>query len=162
MNLDIFEVENKYVDYLSSYAPHMFLNKKPGQHNERKYIGILLEVNGLKYFAPLSSFKPKHRKIQESVDFVKFGDMAVLNINNMFPVPEGSYKRYVIANVKDKQYKKLLMNEYRILRVRQEKIRSNAVTVYNHRIKNGDSTKLGKRCNDFKLLEEKSKEYRTK
>jgi protein AbiQ len=121
-----------------------------------------LEVNGLKYFAPLSSFKPKHRKIQESVDFVKFGDMAVLNINNMFPVPEGSYKRCVIADVKDKQYKKLLMNEYRILRVRQEKIRSNAVTVYNHRIKNGDSTKLGKRCNDFKLLEEKSKEYRTK
>ena len=98
--------------------------------------------------------------MKESVDFIKFGDMAVLNINNMFPVPENSYRRYVIANVKDKQYKKLLMNEYRILRVIQDKIRSNAITVYNHRIKNGDSTKLGKRCNDFKLLEEKSENYR--
>ncbi len=60
MNLDIFEVDNRYIDYLSPYAPHMFLNKKPEQHNERKYIGVILEVNGLKYFAPLSSFNPKH------------------------------------------------------------------------------------------------------
>lgn len=80
----------------------------------------------------------------------------------MFPVPDGLYERVEISAVKDKQYKKLLMNEYRIIRVIQDKIRKNAATVYDHRIKYGDTTKLGKRCNDFKLLEEKSKLYAEK
>lgn len=45
----------------------------------------------MKYFAPLSSFKPKHKWLSETVDFIKIGDMAVININNMIPVPEGIY-----------------------------------------------------------------------
>jgi len=42
----------------------------------------------------------------------------------------------------------------------QEKIRKNANIVYKHRIENGDSTKLGKRCNDFVSLESACKKYR--
>lgn len=54
----------------------------------RKYIGIVLEINGLSYFAPLSSFKQKHKKMKEGVDFIKIRDYAVININNMIPVPK--------------------------------------------------------------------------
>jgi len=138
----------------------MFLNKKPGQNNERKYIGVILEVNGMKYFAPMSSFKPKHHKMPEIVDFMKFGNMAVININNMFPVSDGCYMQVVISDVKDWHYQNLLRKEYRILKVIQDKICENAITVYHHRIREGETTKLGKRCNDFKLLEEKSKKYK--
>lgn len=159
MAIDIYEVDNKYIDYLSPFAPHMFFNKKAEQNNERKYIGVILYVNGMKYFAPLSSFKAKHHRMQESVDFIKIGNMAVVNINNMFPVPDDCFVRVVISDVKDWRYQNLLRKEYRILKVVQDKICCNAITVYNHRIKNGDGTKLGKRCNDFKLLEEKSKEF---
>lgn len=35
--------------------------------------------------------KPKHKKMKESVDFIKIRDYAVININNMVPVPEGEY-----------------------------------------------------------------------
>lgn len=87
-NLKIYEIENSYIDHLVPFAPHLFHNKKENQENERKYIGIILTVNGLDYFAPLSSFKEKHKKM-----------------------------------------------------------------------KNGNSPPLAKRCNDFKLLEEKCKEY---
>ena len=45
----------------------------------------------MKYFAPLSSFKPKHKRLSETIDFIKIGDMAVINLNNMIPVPEGIY-----------------------------------------------------------------------
>ena len=58
----------------------------------RKYIGVVLEVNGLSYFAPLSSFKLKHKKMKEGVDFIKIKDYAVININNMIPVPKGRRK----------------------------------------------------------------------
>ncbi len=85
----IYEVNPQYIDFLVLHAPHLFQNKQPGQHNERKYIGIVLIVNGMNYFAPLSSFKTKHKKMKNGLDFIKIGDYAVINLNNMFPVPDG-------------------------------------------------------------------------
>ncbi|WP_423838368.1 type III toxin-antitoxin system ToxN/AbiQ family toxin [Treponema porcinum] len=38
----------------------------------------------------------------------------------------------------------------------------NAKSLYEYKMKNGNSTPLAKRCNDFKLLEEKCKEYSDK
>ena len=87
-NIKFFEINSKYINYLSPYAPHLFLNKKPGQRNERKYIGIVLQVNDVDYFAPLSSFKPKHETMTEKLDFIKVKKYAVINLNNMFPVPK--------------------------------------------------------------------------
>ncbi len=93
-NLKLYEIDNDYINYLSAFTPHLFLNKKPGQSNERKYIGIVFEINGYDYFAPLSSFKDKHRKMKDSIDFLKVKDYAVINLNNMFPAPE-STRKYV-------------------------------------------------------------------
>ena len=49
-NIKLYEVNADYIDYLSAYAPHLFQNKKPGQNNERKYIGIVFQINGLDYY----------------------------------------------------------------------------------------------------------------
>lgn len=46
MGIQLYEVSPEYINYLLPYAPHLFHNRKPGQHNERKYIGVVLEVNG--------------------------------------------------------------------------------------------------------------------
>ena len=46
-NIEFYEVNNAYIDYLLPYAPHLFHNKKPGQHNERKYIGVVLHIKVL-------------------------------------------------------------------------------------------------------------------
>ncbi|MBR6763479.1 MAG: type III toxin-antitoxin system ToxN/AbiQ family toxin [Clostridia bacterium] len=86
-NIKLYEINANYVTYLSSYETHLFQNKKAGQKNERKYIGIVLHINGFDYFAPLSSFKDKHRLMKEGIDFIKVKDYAVINLNNMFPVP---------------------------------------------------------------------------
>lgn len=91
MKLKIYEVAPEYVAHIMPLAPHLFQNKQPGQHNERKYVGIVFTIDEFNYFAPLSSFKPKHRKMQERLDIIKLGDMAVININNMFPVPDGCF-----------------------------------------------------------------------
>ena len=159
MSIKLYEVHPEYIDYLVPYAPHLFHNKKQGQQNERKYIGVILTVNDMEYFAPLSSYKSKHDKMKNGLDFIKVGNYAVVNINNMFPVPEGQYIYVRFENVKDEQYRKLLMAEYRIIRKLQDKIRKNAEELYKHKMKKGDRTSLSRRCNDFTLLEEKCREY---
>ena len=160
MNIQLFEVSSKYINYLLPYASHLFHNKKPGQNNERKYIGIVLEVNGFKYFAPLSSYKPKHEKMSEGLDFIKLGRYSVINLNNMFPIPDGLYTYVDISREANPHYRSLLMAEYRIIRVKQDLIRKNASVLYKHKIENGDATSLSKRCNDFQKLEEVCKEYK--
>ena len=159
-NIRLYEVDANYVNYLTAYAPHLFHNKAVGHSNERKYIGVILTVNGLDYFAPLSSFKPKHAKMPEAVDFIKIKNYAVININNMFPVPIGQVSYVDISKERNPKYKSLLLAEYRAIKTMQDKIRKNAKIVYTHKIENGNATALAKRCNDFLLLEDASKKYK--
>lgn len=70
--LKIYEVDSNYVKYLSNYQKHIFYSD--ASKSSRKYIGIILEINGFKYFAPLASFKKKHGKMSEGVDFIKIKD----------------------------------------------------------------------------------------
>lgn len=158
-NIKLYEVNADYIDYLSAYAPHLFQNKKTGQKNERKYIGIVFQINGLDYFAPLSSFKQKHYRMKEAVDFIKVKDYAVINLNNMFPVPLNERKYVDIRSERDPHYRALLLAEYRFIKSIQEKIRKNAQNVYKIKIKDGTSSALAKRCNDFLSLEKACNEY---
>ena len=51
MSIKLYEVDHEYIDYLVPFAPHLFHNKKQEQQNERKYIGVILVVDDMKYFA---------------------------------------------------------------------------------------------------------------
>ncbi len=159
-NIKIYEVDAKYINYLSQFAAHLFLNKQAGQQNERKYIGVVLSVNGMNYFAPLSSFKPKHNAMRDGIDFIKIKNYAVINLNNMFPIAPNTYSYVDISAVKNEKYKELLRAEYRYIKSIQERIRKNALTLYKLWLKDGNKTALGKRCNDFTLLEDACKKYK--
>lgn len=161
-SMKLYEIENAYIDYLVPFAPHLFHNKKPNQQNERKYIGVILTVNGMDYFAPLSSFKEKHRTMKNNIDFLKIGNYAVINLNNMFPVPKSQCVYVDIAKEKNPAYKSLLSAEYRLISAMEEKIRKNAKSLYDYKMKNGNATPLAKRCNDFKMLEAKCAEWEKK
>lgn len=157
-NIKLYEISPAYVRYLASHAPHLFQNKQPGQHNERKYIGVVLTVNGMDYFAPLSSFKEKHRRMSDGLDFIKIKNYAVINLNNMFPVPAGQYTYVDISKERNPKYKSLLLAEYRYIKSIQEKIRKNAINLYRLKV-NGPVSPLTKRCNDFLALEMLCKKY---
>lgn len=159
-NIKIYEVDAKYINYLSQFAPHLFLNKQAGQQNERKYIGVVLSVNGMDYFAPLSSFKPKHNSMRDGIDFIKIKNYAVINLNNMFPIAPNTYSYVDISAIKNEKYKELLRAEYRYIKSIQERIRKNALTLYKLWLKDGNKTALGKRCNDFTLLEDACRKYK--
>ena len=85
-------VDKKYVEYLSKYDSHVGYV----EYGERLklHIGIILKIEDNQYYVPISSAKSKHKKMSNSLDFHKIQDeetgfiYAVLNINNMIPVPD--------------------------------------------------------------------------
>lgn len=156
--IKIYEIKRNYITYLSSFEPHLFENKQSGQRMDRKYIGVVFKVNGFDYFAPLSSFKDKHKMMKEQLDFIKIKDYAVINLNNMFPVPLSEAKYVDIKSERDPQYRALLLAEYRYIKSIQDKIRKNAQTLYKLKIKD-DGSALCKRCNNFLLLEKSCADY---
>lgn len=157
--IGFYTVDERYVDALAPHAPHLFRNARPGQAHSRKYIGVVLSVNGFDYFAPLSSFKPKHRKMKDALDFIKVGDYAVINLNCMFPVPPSLCRRVDFSKEPDPRYRSLLLAEYREVKRLQGKILKNAQTLYQLKAREGDSTKLAARCNDFQGLEKVCADY---
>ena len=158
-DIGIYEVNERYVDYRAPLAPHLFLNRRHGQRFSRKYIGVVLRVNDMDYFAPLPSFKDKHRKMKGGLDLVKLKDYAVINLNCMFPVPESQCTYVDIAQVADPSYRSLLRAEYREIRALSVRIRKNTRNLYRHKIENGTSTRLAARCNDFAALEVACREF---
>lgn len=158
-NLKLYEISEEYINYLLPSSPHLFHNKRNDQKHSRKYIGVVMQIHDMKYFAPLSSFKPKHSKMKNSIDFIKLKQYAVINLNNMFPVPESEYTYIDINAEKDSKYKTLLQAEYRCLKSLQSTIKRNAVLLYSHKQNHSDSTPLSKRCNDFLKLEILCQQY---
>ncbi|MBQ8166956.1 MAG: type III toxin-antitoxin system ToxN/AbiQ family toxin [Lachnospiraceae bacterium] len=156
-NLRIYEIKTEYIKYLSNHQEHIF-SQSAGKE-KRKYIGVVFEIKGIKYFAPLSSYKDKHKKMKESVDFIKIKDYAVINLNNMIPVPESQIVNIDINNEKNPSYKYLLQAESREINRQKNRIKKNAEIVYSHKKHNGDSTALAKRTNDFILLEKLCSQY---
>jgi protein AbiQ len=157
-----YEVTDTYIDYCRKFDTKVPKNKVEDKKHPRKYVGILFEMNGLKYFAPLSSPKVKHQSMKEKVDFMKVEDddglYAVINLNNMIPVPDSEIIEFEFDDIEDTKYRELLEKEFLICREKREKIINNAQKVYEIVTVNKTESFV-KRCNDFKTLESKCQEY---
>ena len=162
-SIKLYTVDPSYIDYLCAHCPHLFHNKTPSQSNERKYIGVVLRVGTMNYFAPLSSFKDKHRHIKESLDLLKIKDYAVINLNNMFPAHPASCHYVDFSKVSNHKYRDLLLAEWRCIKSIQQRIRKNACVLYQLKVratKDGKDTPLTKRCDDFLLLERLCRDWK--
>ena len=112
-HIKFYHITEAYVEYLRPCAPHLFYNRQEEGRRRRKYIGIVLHIHHMDYFAPLSSFKEKHAAMRESLDLIKVKNYAVINLNNMFPVPEGQYEYVDIAREEADKYRAQLRADYR-------------------------------------------------
>ena len=55
--MKIYELNEEYIDYLHSIDNKVENSKGKDYQFSRKYLGVILEINNFKYFAPLSSSK---------------------------------------------------------------------------------------------------------
>ena len=160
---------------------------KPSGYESKPYIGILVEDNGIEYVIPLSSAKEKH-KAWKNVDtdrflifencenaesgtkdiYVKNGDgtfkhiLSVMDLKKMIPIKTGLYSEVDLNPSKndstaEKKYKVLLNIEYTFCLKIIDSVIQKATKLYQKQISTG---KVIKFCCDFKLLEDKCREYK--
>lgn len=161
--LILVRLDSKYCNYLRKFD-----NKVPYNYNEkelRPFIGVLFKVNNYKYFAPLSSPKPKHLKLKSKIDFLKIdnGKLGAINFNNMLPVTEKNIIK-IDLNKKcltksETKYMNLLKEQIFWLNRNDNKLFERSKKLYDKYINNELNQNITKRCCNFKLLEEKCNEY---
>ncbi len=159
----IVKVDSKYCDYLRQYDNKVSYNA--GTKDLRPFIGVLFMIDKCEYFAPLSSPKPKHSKLKNTLDLIKIenGTYGVVNFNNMIPVMD---KNYVIFDLNKKTEDKretfrleLLRNQLRWLTANKKDVNTKSKLLYNLYKSNKLPKNVKDRCCNFPLLEEKCREY---
>lgn len=159
--LKFYTVTEEYMIYLKKYDEKVMDNR--GVKNKRPYIGVLFEIDRKKYLAPLSSPKPKHLTMKNSLDFVKInqGKFGVINLNNMFPVVEEVITEKNINLEKDNKYKELLVNQLDWCNKMENRdnIYRKAEKLYKEILNKKEQSRFWNRCCNFSLLEEKAIEF---
>ena len=159
--LKFYTVTEEYMIYLKKYDEKVMDNR--GIKNKRPYIGVLFEIDRKKYLAPLSSPKPKHLTMKNSLDFVKInqGKFGVINLNNMFPVIEEVIIEKNINLEEDNKYKELLVNQLDWCNKMENRdnIYRKAEKLYKEILNKKEQSRFWNRCCDFSLLEEKAIEF---
>jgi protein AbiQ len=163
-------VDKDYIQYLLKF------DSKVGYINYgsrlKLYLGTILEIGNFFYYVPISSAKTKHKNMKNSLDFQKIQDKnhlyAVLNLNNMIPVPNDCLRQLKYDQIenfrkfdsnKDRvDYIYLLQKEKQIIDAAEEIIKNKAQKLYT-KCTEAPNSKLAARCCNFRLLEEKLLEY---
>ncbi len=115
--LKLYDIDFNYVNYLRMFDKNI-ADPKENARFGRKYIGVILNFNNYKYFAPLTSKVWKYNDVNGQIQYVldnngnkilknRFSEIYIKNrngeyiaavkINNMFPLPKG--KEHLVSNV---------------------------------------------------------------
>ena len=163
IKLRIVRVNSNYCDYLRKFDNKVVYNKN--EKELRPFIGILFQINTYEYFAPLSSPKSKHKKMKNTLDFLKIkdGELGAVNFNNMIPVNESNYSLVDLNKetliVGELKYQKLLREQLDWLNANYRQVKSKSFKLYQLYINGKLPENIRNRCCNFKLLEEKCIEY---
>lgn len=150
-------VDGKYIKFLYSVDKRVMYNK--GQ--KRPYLGILFEVKGHKYYAPLTHPKEKFKTMKNAQDFIRIagGKLGAINLNNMIPVVDNAVQIINIKDIEDQKYKMLLINQIRFFDEHELDIVNRATKLYKAYKTKKLRQSVAVRCCDFLALERKSKLY---
>ncbi len=154
--LKFYHIDDDYIKYLYQFDIRVPFNK----NNRRPYIGIILEINNITYFAPMFSPKQQHSKYKSNATYIKIGkDMGMIKLNNMIPVNKENLKYIDINKIEDKKYRNLLIQQNNFIQINTDKIRKMANKLYKFVTVDKKEFFVNISCN-FKMLEEKCKSYK--
>ena len=163
--MKFYHIKDDYIAFLRLYDTKVPDNK----HESRPYVGVVLEIDGIKYYAPFSSPKQKHKHMRNGTDFRKIanGRYGAINFNNMIPVVDDALLQIDIGKISDKQYKSLLDNQYRAIVEDAENIKRTAeklrTLLFKAEANLSEYEKSVKsRCCDLQLLEQVYSAYADK
>ena len=158
MFFKFYEVDREYIKYLKENGDNKIPNINYKKHN-KFFCGVVLRINNLNYFAPVSSFCKKKNTvflIKDKDKNKKLKSISSLRFSFMFLCPIDCLNQKDFSK-EDKKYQTLLRKELLYCNKNKEKILKQAHGVY----KLGLNEKSRDKFNicDFKKLEEKCLEY---
>ena len=162
-NIKLFFIKSDYIDYLRRFDDKVPYNK----NEKRPFVGIVLQIEDIKYYAPLTSPKKKHLHMKNTIDFRKIdnGRLGAINFNNMIPVLDDALINFSFKEIKDKKYRNLLNKQYEKLLEIDEKHFQNLAGLRKICFRdegnlNNEQKKIRNRCCNLPLLESIYKEYK--
>ena len=167
--ITLFTVDDNYIDYLRQYDSKVLKHSGEDYTTSRKYLGVLFEINGFKYLAPLSSpsetYDFKDGIIRKSlIPIIRMVSenqlLGTIKLGCMIPIfDENLISYYDINSEIDLKYKILVRKELEFIYINKELILKNAYKLYQQKINNMSMGYI-KNTVDFQLLEEKAKLYK--
>ncbi|MBK5262880.1 MAG: type III toxin-antitoxin system ToxN/AbiQ family toxin [Peptostreptococcaceae bacterium] len=162
--LEFYHVETDYIYYLKEFQKYIW-NNNDGK-NQRPYIGVIVNISGHDYFAPLTSPKAKNSNVRDNLMKIRIDHksdfLGLINLNNMIPV-KNTEVNLIDINILEQKYQGLVQTQRIEIRKKQTKIKANAKVLYNKVCNHPDDNEyFVSRCYDFKLLEQKCDEYSKK
>ena len=144
--MKFYNIADEYINFLRTFDSKVSENKQ----ESRPYIGVVIEIEEMKYYAPFTSPKAKHRKMKNGKDFRKIqgGEYGAINFNNID-----------IDNESDQKYRRLLQNQYRAIRADSEEIIKTAARL-RKLVMTGDENlttfdkRIKERCCNLKIIEQ--------
>ena len=154
--MKLYRVNDNYLNYLRNVdcrVPQI----KPG--NVRPFVGVVLSINGISYFAPLSSQKKNNRP-----DFkVSQGGKQIATVRTAFmlPIPECAITEIDLASErsKDPKYTSLLINEINFIKQAENKAKLLGIALKTYEYAMTKRFGYDRFCIDFLKLEEAMRSY---
>lgn len=153
--LKFYNIDNDYINYLYEFDKKVPFNKG----EKRPYIGIVIKIENVRYFAPLFSPKKVHSKYSDNPTYMRIGGQyGIVRFNNMLPVAEKCLKYINFDDIDDEKYRNLILAQNVFIQRNTERIRKKAEKLYKWVTKDKKKFFVDLSC-DFKLLEEKALLY---
>lgn len=178
MKIYLYNVDDDYIKYLRDFDKNICDSKIGKRIHTRKYIGVVIKVNGFDYFAPLSSPKKKDYLSDNSIRKDPLFLIKIISknesgqdelkarilIGNMIPVPKDAMTKYNPSLEKDENYKILVIKELEFITKNRKEIYRKSRIIYNQKIGRYKTSIHAQKylicVPNYKLLEEKSKRYK--
>lgn len=139
--MKLYTVTDAYISYLKTIDA-----KVPNNYSgARPYVGIIIEISGHKYLAPLTSYKSKQDKLNDNNPTIfkihekgnPANKLGMIHLNNMIPVLDSEIK-LIDLPAQEEKYKKLLEFQIAYIKSEQDTLKKRAeklhelVSIKNH------------------------------
>ncbi|HGJ5860068.1 MAG TPA: type III toxin-antitoxin system ToxN/AbiQ family toxin [Arsenophonus nasoniae] len=158
--MKFYVIDDVYIQYLQCSDEKVREIK-----GSRQYMGVVFEVNGIEFLAPLTSYKPKQDNIPNASPLIfkmhELGNeenkLGMVQLNNMIPVLS-SEKTLLDLSTQAPKYQNMLNLQQQYLRKNKEKLQKKAEKLYKI-VSKGYAKGLINQCCDFRTHEAAMKTY---
>lgn len=163
-----YTLSSKYVEYLQRFDSRVPNHSGTGYVQKKPYIGVVLNIDGNDFLAPMTSPKSWHAKIKPS-DHKYFKiyhignanqELGLISIRYMLPVLTGAYQE-IDFNTCDTKYVTLLQAQFDFIKPRREIIKLKSEKIYDL-VVNKKQKYFVESCCNFSILLNNYRGYEVK